>query len=133
MLLLQDFSATNYQGIRKVVPLHSSYEQIIKKFRKVTHSSAVDGLMTIITNSPSRDVTTQNEIVSSIIDLYFVRKLDDRIIKSTRGCSSSPGSTFEEMEERAKAEESPDEVVELRDSTMQSVIERNLGVLHLVP
>ena len=105
MLLLQDFSATNYQGIRKVVPLHSSYVQIIKKFRKVTHSSAVDGLMTIITNSPSRDVTTQNEIVSSIIDLYFVRKLDDRIIKSTRGCSSSPGSTFEEMEERAKAEE----------------------------
>ena len=115
-----------------MVPLHSSYVQIIKKFRKVTHSSAVDGL-TIITNSPSRDVTTQNEIVSSIIDLYFVRKLDDRIIKSTRGCSSSPGSTFEEMEERAKAEESPDEVVELRDSTMQSVIERNLGVLHLVP
>lgn len=85
--------------------------------------------MTIITNSPSRDVTTQNEIVATIIDLYFVRKLDDQIIKSTRGCSSIPVSSFEEMHERAKSEESPDEVIELRDSSMQSVIERNLGML----
>lgn len=88
--------------------------------------------MTIITNSPSRDVTTQNEIVATIIDLYFVRKLDDQIIKSTRGCSSIPVSSFEEMHERAKNEESPDEVIELRDSSMQSVIERNLGMLTCV-
>lgn len=107
--------------------------QIIKKFRKVTHSSAVDGLMTIITNSPSRDVTTQNEIVSSIIDLYFVRKLDDRIIKSTRGCSSSPAPHSRKWRSVRRPRSPPDEVVELRDSTMQSVIERNLGVLHLVP
>ena len=129
MLLLQYFSATNYQGIRKVVSVIRIDLQIIKKFRKVTHSSAVDGLMTIITNSPSRDITTQNDIISDIITLYFVRKMDDSRIKVMRGCNKNEVYSFEEMKEQAKEEESPDEVVELRDHSMQSVIERNTCAL----
>lgn len=118
MLLLQYFASTDYNGIRK----------IIKKFRKVTKSTAVDNVMTIINNSPLRDITAQNDFIGEIINLYLVRLEDERTRKKHRGCFSRPLYTYETLLKQIDTHRDPEEIKTLREESMQTIINKNLGM-----
>ena len=118
MLLLQYFATTDYNGIRK----------IIKKFRKVTKSTAVDSVMTIINNSPLRDITAQNDFISRIIDLYLVQCEYEQTRKSN-SCFSQPLVTFEILLQHIENKKDPAVLKELRENSMQMIINRNLGLV----
>lgn len=116
MLLLQDFAAMDYNGIRK----------IIKKFKKVTKSTAVDNVMTIINNSPIRDISAQNDLIADIINLYLVRR-EEYYSRNHQSCFSKTRSTYEEMLQRVENKRDPGEIKELKEKSMKMIIDRNLG------
>lgn len=120
MLLLQDFAAMDYNGIRK----------IIKKFKKVTKSTAVDNVMTIINNSPIRDISAQNDLITDIINLYLVRREEDYSRKH-QSCFSKARSTYEEMLQRVENKRDPGEIKELKEKSMKMIIDRNLGIFSI--
>ena len=117
MLLLQYFASTDYNGIRK----------IIKKFKKVTKSTAVDNVMTIINNSPLRDIVAQNDLVTSILNLYLVRRKYELLLKK-KGCFSKLRVSYEELYKQIDSERDPAEMKEIRDQSIQMIIDRNLGL-----
>lgn len=116
MLLLQYFASTDYNGIRK----------IIKKFRKVTKSTAVDNVMTIINNSPLRDITAQNDLILKILNLYLVECEFARTRKN-RSCFSRSFTPYEVLLETVEAAKDPAQIKEIREKSMQMIIDRNLG------
>lgn len=116
-MLLQDFAAMDYNGIRK----------IIKKFKKVTKSNAVDNVMTIINNSPIRDISVQNDLIVDIINLYLVRREYENSRKH-RGCLTKTHSTYEEMLQQIENERDLGEIKELKEKSMKMIIDRNLGL-----
>lgn len=93
----------------------------------MTKSSAVDSMMTILSSSPSNDVRTQNDFISDIIKLYYIRKLFENRRKSERLCRPSTAMNYSELEKESELLLRSADVITLREQSMQTIIERNMG------
>ena len=98
--------------------------QIIKKYIKVTKSTAVDNVMTIITNSSLHDVNAQNEMINHIQELYYLRLADVNTLSRARGCIKMTG-TLSQLQASAAKLQDPESVAELRENSMNEIIARN--------
>ena len=84
-------------------------------------------MMTILSSSPSNDVTAQNDFISDIIRLYYIRKLFEERRKSERFCSPHKAINFAELEKEAEQLLRSADVITLREKSMQTIIDRNMG------
>ena len=84
--------------------------------------------MTILSSSPSNDVRTQNDFISDIIKLYYIRKLFENRRKSERLCRPSTTINYSELEKESELLLRSADVITLREQSMQTIIERNMGM-----
>lgn len=84
--------------------------------------------MTILSSSPSNNVTTQNDFISDIIKLYYIRNLFETRRKREGLCSPSVVMNFSELEKESELLLRSADVITLREKSMQTIIERNMGM-----
>ena len=82
--------------------------------------------MTIINNSPLRDISEQNELITNVIDLYLIRQNYEQQ-RRNHCCLVTDTITFEMLFEQLQSRKDPAIVNELCEETKQAIIDRNRG------
>lgn len=93
----------------------------------MTKSTAVDNIMTIITDSSLNDINTQNEIIQQIQNLYFLRLAYVNHLQQQRGCCRVVAYSMNELQEESKLLQTSDSLTQLREGSMQDIISKNQG------